>query len=66
MVEADFIAVKQKMEKEQAAALKKLETDKWVMIAEKIKAAGGDNYTAVLILEKKYNALEKSGKNPIS
>ncbi|XMA10561.1 hypothetical protein WAI453_003352 [Rhynchosporium graminicola] len=61
LVEADFIAIKQKMEKEQAAAIKKLETEKWAMIAEKIKDAGGANYTAVLILEKKYNALEKDG-----
>ncbi|PVH83636.1 hypothetical protein DL98DRAFT_652444 [Cadophora sp. DSE1049] len=71
-IDADFIALKDQMQVEQAAALEKMKNDQanalkkqeaamWGKISEHIKAAGGDEYKAFL-LEKKWKALEKSGE----
>ncbi|KAH7370451.1 hypothetical protein BKA65DRAFT_562180 [Rhexocercosporidium sp. MPI-PUGE-AT-0058] len=71
-IDADFIAIKDQMQVNQAAALKKMkddqanalkkqEAEKWAKISKHIKTAGGSEYKAFLI-EKKWKALEKSGE----
>jgi len=60
-MQVEQAAALEKMKNDQASTLKKQEAAMWGKISEHIKAAGGDEYKAFL-LEKKWKALEKSGK----
>lgn len=52
---------KKVVEEETEVAIKKLKADLWSKIAERVKAAGGDDYKGAAV-EKKWAYMKKNGK----
>ncbi|OWP02151.1 hypothetical protein B2J93_3583 [Marssonina coronariae] len=59
MAEQETAAALEKMKQDQASALKKLNNEKWAKIAEHVKDAGGQEYTA-LMMERKWTSMDKN------